>query len=145
MFHWKVLGCANNDCLWLWRFTLSPKHKRWSDLELRWDYGLQGEHRGGMLRIVGFHRHSFHLCAGAFANVEGGRDLTFLSRRHFLLLGLRSRATARSADRFESHGFAAGVLIFKMAYRLLVGSRRMQFDRGLVPFQFRARSDANDD
>src|SRR6266700_5941297 len=145
MFHWKILGCAHDDRLWLWRFTLSPKHKRWSDLELLWDHRLEREHRGYIGGIVGFHRHSFHLCAGAFANVEGGRDLTFLSLRHFLLLSLRSCATARSADRFKSHRFAAGVLIFKMAYRLLVGSRRMQFDRGLVPFQFRARSDANDD
>src|SRR2546430_13654594 len=84
MFHWKILGCAHDDRLWLWRFTLSPKHKRWSDLELLWDHRLQGEHRGDICRIVGFHRHSFHLGAGAFANVEGGRDLTFLSRRHFL-------------------------------------------------------------
>src|SRR6266700_3649751 len=125
MFHWKILGCAHDDRLWLWRFTLSPKHKRWSDLELLWDHRLQGEHSGDIRRIVGFHRHSFDLGAGAFADVEGGRDLTFLSRRHFLLLRLRRRAAARSADRFKSHRFVAGILVFEMAYRLLISSGGM--------------------
>jgi hypothetical protein len=45
---------------------------------------------------------------------------------------------------FKSHRFAAGILVFEMADRLFVGGCRMQFHRGLFPFQFRVRSCAND-
>src|SRR4029453_12012421 len=122
MFHWKILSCTHDDRLWLWRFTLPPKHKCWRDLELLWDHRLQGEHRGDIRWVVGFHRHGFDLGTGALANVKGRRDLTFLSRRHFLLLSLSHCAAARSADRFKSHRLVARILVFEMAYRLLVRS-----------------------
>src|ERR671918_1697708 len=126
MFHWKILGRAHDDRLWLWRFALSPKHECWCDLELLWNHRLQGEHGAYIGRVVGFHRHSFDLSAGAIADVERGRDFTFLSRWHFLFMRLRSEsATARSADRFKVYRFVAGVLIFEMTYRLLVSSSRM--------------------
>src|SRR4030095_6358668 len=125
MFHWKILGRAHDDRFWLWRFALSPKHKRRCDLELLWNHRLQGEDRRYVGGIVGVPCQSFDRDAGAFADVESGRDLTFFSHRHFLLLGLRRCAAARSFDRSKFHRFVAGILVFEMAYRLLVSNSRM--------------------
>src|SRR6266496_1813070 len=98
MLHWKLLGCAHHDRLWFWRFTLPPENKCWRYLELLRDYRLQGKHRSDMLRIVGFHSHSFDLSAGALANVEGGCDFIFLSRWLFSVMRLCGCEINRSGN-----------------------------------------------
>ena len=98
-----------------------------------------------MIRIVRLDCDVFDLGAGTIADFEGCGNLAFFSGRHFLLLRLRNRAPARGVDGFKPHRLAAGVLIFEMADRLFVPGCRMQFDRGLFPFQFRARDGAKKD
>ena len=129
---------VNRLCVRL--FALFPKHEIWGDLELLWDFRLEREHCFLICGLVGFHRHGFDLSASTVADIECGRDLAFISRRHFFLLALRSGATAGGVNRLKVHRRAASVLVLEMADRLFVVSGGMQLDRGLLPFQFGARA-----
>ncbi len=124
--------------------ALFPKHEIWGDLELLRDFRLEREHCFLICGLVGFHRHSFDLSAGAIADIECGCDLAFFSGRHFFLLALRSGATAGGMNRLKVHRRLAGVLVLEMADRLFVVGGGMQLDRGLLPFQFGARAQAHD-
>src|SRR4029077_6225245 len=115
-------------------FALFPKHEIWGDLELLWDFRLERQHRFLIYGLVCLHRYGFDLVAGAVANIECGRDLAFITRRHFFLLVLRSGATAGGVNRLKVHRWLASILVFEMADRLLVVSGGMQLDRGLLPF-----------
>jgi hypothetical protein len=136
---------VHNDRFWIGRFTFSPKNKCWIYLKFLRNHGLERKDGGRIRGIVGLHRHSFHLCAGAIANVESCGDLTFFAGRHFLFLGLRNGTAARGVHGFEPHWFAAGVLIFEMADRFLIAGSRVQFDSSFFPFQLGVRGDTNDD
>jgi hypothetical protein len=100
--------------------ALFPKNKIWGDLELLWDFRLEREHCFLICCLVGFHSHSFDLCAGAVADIERGRNLAFIARRHFFLLALRGGATAGGVNRFKVHRRLASVLVFEVADRLFV-------------------------
>src|SRR5882724_11731804 len=145
MFDRKIFAHFYVNRLGVRLFALFPKHEIWGDLELLWDFRLEREHRFLIYGLVCLHRYSFDLCTGTVANIECGRDLAFISRRHFFLLALRSGATAGGVNRLKVHRRFARVLIFEMADRLFVGSSRMQLDRGLLPFKFRAGAQASDD
>src|SRR5882724_12565693 len=142
MFDRKIFAHFYVNRLGVRLFTLFPKHEIWGDLELLWDFRLEREHRFLIYGLVGLNRYGFDLSTGTIADIECGRDLAFISRRHFFLLALRSGATAGSVNRFKVHRCLAGVLIFEMADRLFVGGSRMQLDRGLLPFKFGARAQA---
>src|SRR5882724_441330 len=134
MFDRKFLADLHRDRLRVRLIALLPKNKRWVDLQLLRDNGPEREDRLGIRGVIGFHRHRFHLSAGAIANVKSGCNLAGSAWGNFVLLGLRSGATAGSVNRLKSHWCLSGVLIFEMAYGLFVGRRWMQLERGLLPF-----------
>src|SRR5439155_19331934 len=101
MLHRKLLARFHCDRLRVRLVTLFPEYKCRVDLQLLRDDGLETQHRLLIRGLVSFHRHSFDLRTGAVANVEGSRNLTGLARRNFVLLRLRSSATAGSMNRFE--------------------------------------------
>src|SRR5437762_13879203 len=120
MFDRKIFAYFYVNCLCVRLVALFPKHEIWGDLELLWDFRLQSEHCSLICGLVGFHSHSFDLCTGTVSDVECGRDLAFISRRHFFLLASRSGATAGCMNRLKAHRRAACVLVLEMADRLFV-------------------------
>src|SRR6266446_4886342 len=145
MVHGKLFAHFHRDRLRGRLFALLPENKRWRYLQLLRDDCPESEDRRRLRGIIGLHSYRFHLSASAIADVKCGRDLAFFSRRHFVLLTLRSRATARRFYRFKMDWLLAGVLICEMAYCLFVGRRRMQLEFSLIKFQFAAGAKANSD
>src|SRR5262245_4628843 len=94
MFHAKILPSVDRDRLRIRLFTLFPKHKSRTDLQLLWDNSLESQNRFLIRGLVGFYGHGFDLSASALANVKCGRDLAFFARPNLILLRLRSRTTA---------------------------------------------------
>ena len=90
--------------------------------------------------IVGQDSNGLDLSAGAAADVKGRSNLAFLPGSNLFVLRLRSRTTARSVDRFKMDRRVADIFIFEMRNCLLVAEGRLQIDRSLLPFQFRARA-----
>ena len=74
--------------------ALLPKNKIWTDLQLLRNFSFQSEHCFLVWRLVRLHGHGLDLSAGAIADVKRSGNLAFISRRHYVLLGLRSGATA---------------------------------------------------
>jgi len=144
MFHGEILADLHRDRLRVRLVALLPENKCRADLQLLRDNRPEREDRLSICRVVGLHSDRFDLSARAIANVKSGRNLPGAAGGDFVLLCLRSRATAGSVNRFKSHRRLPGVLIFKMAYRLFVGSRWMQLERGLLPFQFGACAKADE-
>src|SRR6266850_1368882 len=134
MFDRKIFAYFYVNRLCVRLFALLPKHEIWGDLELLWDFRLEREHRFLIYGLVGFHRYGFDLCTGAVANIECGRDLAFITRRHFFLLALRSGATAGGVNRLKVHRCLAGVLVLEMANCLFVVRGGMQLKSSLLPF-----------
>src|SRR5947207_309299 len=145
MLHGKFLTDLHRNRLGVRLVALLPKNKRRVDLQLLRDNRLEREDRLRIRGFVGLHRYCFDLSTGAIANVEGGCDLTGSARGNLVLLALSSGATAGSVNRLEMDWCLAGVLIFEMAYRLFIGSRWMQLDRRLLPFQFGVCAKADED
>src|SRR6267142_5174003 len=130
MFDRKIFAHFYVNCLCVRLFALFPKHEIWGDLELLWDLRLEREHRFLIYGLVCLNRYGFDLSTGTVTDIECGRDLAFISRRHFFLLALRSGATAGGVNRFKVHRRLAGVLVLEMADRLFVVGGGMQLDRG---------------
>src|SRR6476620_4249082 len=145
MLHSKFLAVLDHDSLRVWVVALLPEDKCWIELQLLRDNRLKRENCFLIRGFVCLHRHCFDLSAGAIANVKSGRDLASPATGNFVLLSLCSSASAGSVNRLEMDWCLAGVLIFEMAYRLFVVGRWMQLDRGLLPFQFGACTQADDD
>src|SRR5437764_8060728 len=139
MFDRKIFAYFYVNCLCVRLVALFPKHETWGDLELLWDFRLQSEHCSLICGLVGFHSHSFDLCTGTVSDIECRRDLAFISRRHFFLLALRSRATAGGMNTLKVHRRAASGLVLEMADCLFVVLGGMLVDHGLFSFQFGAR------
>src|SRR5215813_11959389 len=133
---------VNRFCVRL--VALFPKNKIWSDLELLRNFRFQSQHCFLIWRLVRLHRDGFYLSASTIADIECGRDLAFVSRRHHVLLSLCSGATAGRVNRLKMHWCRASVLVLEMPDRLFVVRSGMQLNRGLLPFQFGARSQAHD-
>ena len=145
MLHGKLFAYLHGDRLWVRLIALFPENKCRVDLQLLGDNRLECENRLRVRGFVGLHGHSFDLSASAIANVKCGGNLAAPARGDFVLLGLCSGATAGSVNRLKVHRCLAGVLIFEMADRLFVGRRWMELDLGLLPFQFGACAEADDD
>src|SRR5262249_49018809 len=144
MFDGKIFAYFYVNCLCVRFVTLFPKNKIWSDLELLRNFRFQSEHCFLIWRLVRFDRDGFYLSASTISDVKRGGNLAFVSRRYYVLLGLRSGATAGGGYRLEVHRCLAGVLGFEVPDRLLIGRSGVQLDRGLLPFQFGARAQAHD-
>src|SRR5262245_19547991 len=140
MFDRKIFAYFYVNRLCIRLVALLPKNKIWGDLQLLGDFRLQSEHCFLICSLVRLHGDSLDLGAGTVTDVKRGRDLALVSRWHFLLLGLRSGATAGGMNRLEVHRRLAGVLIFEMANGLFVVRSGTQLNRGLLPFQFGARA-----
>src|SRR4030095_2575031 len=110
MFDRKIFAYFYVNDLRIRPVALFPKNKIRCDLELLRNFRFQSEHCFLIWRLVGLHRHGFYLSAGTIADVKRGRDLAFVSWRHFVLLSLGSSATAGGVDRFKVHRGLAGIL-----------------------------------
>src|SRR6266699_6131179 len=145
MLYGKLFAYLHSDRLRVWLVALFPENKCRGDLQLLRDNRLEREDRLRVRGFVGLHGHSIDLSASAIANVKCGGNLAGPAGGNFVLLGLCSGATAGSVNRLKVHRCLAGVLIFEMADRLFVGSRWTELDLGLLPFQFGACAEADDD
>ena len=144
MFDRKIFAYFYVNRLGVRFVALFPKNKIWGDVQLLRDFRLQSEHCFLICGFIGFNSHSFDLSAGTITDIECRRDLAFVSRRHHVLLGLRSGATTGRVNRLKMHWCRAGVLVLKMADRLFIVRGGMQFNRGLLPFQIGASAQAQD-
>src|SRR5215831_12926353 len=115
MFDRKIFTYFYINGLRIRLIALFPKNEIWGDLQLLRNFGFQSEHCFLIWRLVRLNGHGFYLSAGTIADVKRGRDLAFISRRHYVLLGLRSSATTGGVYRFKVHWCLAGVLVLEVA------------------------------
>src|SRR5215831_20365082 len=99
MFDRKIFAYFYVDRLCIRFITLFPKNEIRRDLQLLRNFSLESEHGFLIWRLVCLDSHRFDLSASTIADVKRGGDLAFISRRHFVLLCLRSGATAGGVDR----------------------------------------------
>jgi len=141
----KILPGLYTDAFCFRFLTSLPIDERRLDFERLRNYGCENEPDGRMHGVVRFNGHALHLGAGAVANFECCRNLAGATGRDRFLLRLRGGATARCVHGLDAHRCVAGVFVFEMADRFLVTNGGMQLDLSLLPFQFGARHDAEQD